>query len=1469
VTDTVTVQEENGIVVVQETVSEVLEVFGLGPQGAQGEPGPQGDPGDLTPAATAAKVAAEDAAAAALASQTSATSSAASASGSATAAATKAAEALASASSASSSAGTATTKATEATNAATSATGSASTASAKANEATTAAATATAKASEATTGANTATTKASEAAVSASSASGSATTATSQATIATTKASEASTSASNAAGSATAAAASAATASTGATTATTQATAASSSATAAQTSATNAASSATSATASKDAAAVSATTATTKASEASASATSAQTSATTATTQAGIATDKATEAATSATAAAGSATSASGSATTATTQAADAASSATAAEESATSAASSKNDAEMAAVTSTTQAGIATTKASEAATSATTASTKASEASTSATSASTSAGTATTQAGIATTKAEEAASSATSAVGSASTATTQADLAVTKASEASTSATNAAASATTAASSATAAAGSATTATTQAGVATTKASEAAASASTATTKASEASSSASDAASAKNAAEAARDQTLSAFDSFDDRYLGQKSSDPTVDNDGDALVGGSLYFNTNPLASGGGMKVYDAINSSWLAAYASLSGALISANNLSDLASASASRINIGLGDVENKSSATIRSEITSGNVTTALGFTPYNATNPTGFITSAALSPYLTSATAASTYQPIGAYLTGITSSQVTTALGFTPYNATNPSGYITSSALSPYLTSATAASTYQPIGSYLTGITSSQVTTALGFTPYNATNPTGYITSAALSGYLTSATAATTYQPLDGDLTSIAGLAGTSGFLKKTSANTWALDTNTYLTSFTETDPVFVASPAYGVTSTNITNWNTAYGWGNHASAGYLTGITSGQVTTALGFTPYNSTNPSGFITSSSLTPYLTSATAASTYQPIGSYLTGITSGQVTTALGFTPYNASNPSGYITSSALTSYLTSATAASTYQPIGSYLTAITSGNVTTALGFTPANKAGDTFTGNVGIGKDVPSGPLHVKGANGIYVEGAVNTNVGRMVMTGGSNEILAVGLNGVYAGGRVKLGAGAITPANGGWIDSFADGQHLFYGPSSTEHARLTAAGFFGIGTATPSNKLTVQGAIDTYAQVATTAADGIAGVVLLNDARSWVLRNNGTNGDAFEIRDATANAQRLVITAAGNATFSHQVTATQFNGSAAGLTGLKTVNGNSVIGSGNIQIDGGVTSFNTRTGAITLGSGDVTTALGFTPYNATNPSGFISGINSSMVTTALGFTPYNSSNPSEYVTTAGARSTLSFTAGSGAYNSTTGVITIPTNTNQLTNGAGFTTNTGTVTSVAGTGTVSGLTLTGTVTGSGSLTLGGTLSLTSGQVTTALGFTPGTGDVTTTGTQTLTNKTLTSPTLTTATATGITLNDGYTEEVFLVSGNTPAFSPNDGSIQFWAPTASPAPAPTAGTWAAGQSITLMINGGGLAIDWSSMNINWKTGGGTAPEINDSGLTAIALWKVGAGIYGARVGDA
>jgi len=190
----------------------------------------------------------------------------------------------------------------------------------------------------------------------------------------------------------------------------------------------------------------------------------------------------------------------------------------------------------------------AATSETNAANSATSSANSASASSSSASGASGSASTATTKAAEALTSANNAATSATSSANSASTATT-------KASEASTSETNAAASATSASSSAT-------TATTQAGIATTKAAEAAASA---TSIGNAETTVAANAVSAANSAAAA----ATALDSFDDRYLGVKSSDPTVDNDGNALAQGALYFSS----SSSSMQVYDGAN--WIAASSS------------------------------------------------------------------------------------------------------------------------------------------------------------------------------------------------------------------------------------------------------------------------------------------------------------------------------------------------------------------------------------------------------------------------------------------------------------------------------------------------------------------------------------------------------------------------------------------------------------------------------------------------------------------------------------------------------------------------------------------------------------------------------------------------------------------------------------------------------------------------------------------------------------------------------
>jgi len=110
--------------------------------------------------------------------------------------------------------------------------------------------------------------------------------------------------------------------------------------------------------------------------------------------------------------------------------------------------------------------------------------------------------------------------------------------------------------------------------------------------------------------------------------------------------------------------------------------------------------------------------------------------------------------------------------------------------------------------------------------------------------------------------------------------------------------------------------------------------------------------------------------------------------------------------------------------------------------------------------------------------------------------------------------------------------------------------------------------------------------------------------------------------------------------------------------------------------------------------------------------------------------------------------------------------------------------------------------------------------------------------------------------------------TFTSATFNDGYTEEVFVVSGTTPALAPNNGSIQVWTLTGNSTP--TQGTWNSGQSMTLMIDDGtAYTVTWTSASVTWKTDGGSAPTLNTTGFTAVVLWKVSAALYGARVGDA
>jgi len=163
--------------------------------------------------------------------------------------------------------------------------------------------------------------------------------------------------------------------------------------------------------------------------------------------------------------------------------------------------------------------------------------------------------------------------------------------------------------------------GSATSAATSAAAAATSASNAATSETNASTYAGNASTSA-------TAAAASATSAANTYDAFDDRYLGSKSTAPSVDNDGNALLTGALYWNTST------NNLFVWTGSTWTSAAFTAGGFLVNSNNLSDVSSASTARTNLGLaigtdvlapnGSAANLTSFPTLNQNTTGNAATA-----------------------------------------------------------------------------------------------------------------------------------------------------------------------------------------------------------------------------------------------------------------------------------------------------------------------------------------------------------------------------------------------------------------------------------------------------------------------------------------------------------------------------------------------------------------------------------------------------------------------------------------------------------------------------------------------------------------------------------------------------------------------------------------------------------------------------------------------------------------------------
>ena len=354
------------------------------------------------------------------------------------------------------------------------------------------------------------------------------------------------------------------------------------------------------------------------------------------------------------------------------------------------------------------------------------------------------------------------------------------------------------------------------------------------------------------------------------------------------------------------------------------------------------------------------------------------------------------------------------------------------------------------------------------VTGLKALAYKDSLAFSEITGTASASQIPTLAISKISGLQTALDGKQPLDADLTAIAGLTGTSGFLKKTAANTWALDTNTYLTTGTaastyqplDSDLTQIAAISTGTgllkrsVSGSTVSWTidtNTYLTGNQTIT--LSGDVSGSGTTAI-----TTTIGEGKVTNAMLAGSIANAKLANSAITIngsstslgGSFNTAsITAGTAGTSgatSGYTlavPYVTVNKygivTGYGTHTHTVNSIPNSSLANSSITIGS--TAISLGGTAASLaGLTNVSMSGKLTIGSAEITYDATNGYLYIN----------------KPLVTAG-DQIVISGTPGGGGGGGATTLAGLDDVA----ITSVANGQLLQYNGSKWVNVAASTVG------------------------------------------------------------------------------------------------------------------------------------------------------------------------------------------------------------------------------------------------------------------------------------------------------------------------------------------------------------------------------------------------------------------------